>query len=223
MTSQLTIPATALEDVDWDERAVLGTYPLDGDTPARASIGHSEAVLLRPDTPGVEPDLAHRLAQEAATAYLLLRLVCSFRPDGAPITKATLAVRLSSAGGEAVVWSMSPERLATPVKHSRTVSLGPTVNLLGSSLEAVQVGRTREYEASEPYLTAAGAGEPTAEWYFTRTAAVDLSGQHDLTLVGRAPAGQQVCVDIGLQAQVRHLKTFRGRLPASQRQLLLDV
>ena len=90
-------------------------------------------------------------------------------------------------------------------------------------LGRVQVERTREYETSEPYLTAAGAGEPTAEWYFTRTAAIDLSGQHDLTLVSRAPAAQQLRLDIGLQAQVRHIKTFRGRLPASQRQLLLDV
>ncbi|MHA6765556.1 hypothetical protein [Streptacidiphilus sp. PAMC 29251] len=225
MTSIFTVPDLTFDDVDWEPRRVLGSYPLGGDPPARSTIGHSDVEHLTPQATGIDERLRRHLIQEAAThAYFLLHLSCTFRPGGAPLTGAVLAVRLAPQGdGVASVWSMQPSAVATRVKHSHTVSLSPTVKLLPTIIEAeLKTERSIEYESENWYLKAAGDGEPTAEWYFRRTADVDLIGSHALTLVGRVPAATTTVIQIGLQAEIEKLRKFRGNLPARQREVLFS-
>lgn len=199
MGSVPLLPEVASANVVLVRRHVLGG-PGDHRVSGQISIGRSEAMRLRPDSPGLDAELAQVLVRDTEEHhYYLVSLTCTFRADPVPVEKARLSVVLCQAPvpgvPEPVVWSMDPLRASTPVTHSRTLHIGPNAKLAPVGLE-----RNETFTADLHHIMAEGEGESQVEWVFTKTEAVDLRGVHHLTLVARTSARVPCHADLALAA-----------------------
>jgi hypothetical protein len=170
------------------------------------------------------------LERDSATyAYHLVQLSCTFRPADDPIVESVFAVQLSAADGSPpVVWSMDPQRLTTHVRHRRVVTLTPNATIIPEliGLEG-SVEKTTEHRSEVYHVVAGGEGEPTAEWFFRATPAVELVGTYRLVLVARTPRKSRTTMDIAFQAKVRRriggVIPYRAHVPEAVRKLELDA
>jgi hypothetical protein len=222
------------QDVALVPRLVLGGKHADSRAVGKVTIGRSEALLLRPGQPGIDPYLATRLECDSGYSdYYLVQLSCTFWPFGTPIIRAAfeVALRQESDRGvpQPVVWSMDPLRLTTPVTRRRTVSIGSSVEIIPAVLPLTpKVERNTEFTSDMNYVVAAGEGESRAEWDFTATPAVDkLTGVHHLTFIARTPVRSRTEAHLALSAKRRErlggLITYRADIPLSQRVLILSA
>ena len=206
------LPELVSADVDLIRRRVLGG-PGDHLVSGQISIGRSEAVRLGPASPGLDAELARKLAQDDEQHhYYLVLLSCTFRAGSAPVVGARLSVALRQADvtgvREPVVWSMDPLRASTSVTYRRTLRIGPNVKILPID---TTIERTKEFPADKHYLVAEGEGESQVEWAFTATHTVDLVGVHHLSLVARTSARVSCRAELALAA-IRQEKKF-GLVP----------
>ncbi len=130
------------------------------------SIGRSEALRLRPDSGGVDAELARMLARdEEKYHYHLVLLSCTFRTGSAPVVSARLSVALHRDHGDgvtdAVVWSMDPLRASTPVTDRLKLGIDLNgkfvVERTRIQADVGQAQRSSRYPSARP--TAASAGE----------------------------------------------------------------
>lgn len=238
MSSVLVLPDAELQEVTLEPRQVLG-IGADGELP-RVSIGRTEPTAITATTPGLDPELITYLMTRPEYRFSALRFTCSFRPGDGPLTETRIAVRLTGTPpsetpsrasttvpeGEpiAIIWSMSPERLSSPIARTRELSLTPTVTLPPIAL-AAGVKESDQFETQDSYVIGTGKNESAAQWYFRSTLAVPLEGMHDLTLIVRASTGRDTWIEVMLAATIRRrlggMLPYRAHLPATLRQLQL--
>lgn len=216
------VPKLAAVDVDLVRRRTLGG-PGDMRVAGQIAIGRSEPKRLHPDSPEVGPELARQLEREAERHhYHLLMLSCTIRPAAAPVVRATFSVQLLQATvtgvPDPVVWSMDPLRRATPVKHRREISVGPSIKIIPEIVElGGTAGYTDEYTSQMWHVVGLGEGESQVEWVFTATPAVDLTGVHHLGLVAKTSARVSCRADLALAATRQEKKLglvpYRAEIP----------
>ena len=172
--------------------------------PHGVTIGGPQTRPLTPDTlDGDDAELKHFLASEQGTwDYHLILLVCTFHrhPDG-PFTDGLLGVTFPPASA----WSLAPDRDAHIVKVGRSVKLGAKA-AFGVVEVGPEVGRTDEVEKDEVFIQSYGAGDSEPYWELRTTRKRGLEGDHNLTIVARAPAGTDVEGTVSVEATLRGKK-----------------
>ncbi|GAA4348900.1 hypothetical protein [Angustibacter luteus] len=153
-----------------------------------------------------DPELRHFLAEDAADSdFYLVHLTCTLRhEDDEPFTEVLLEIDLGESGSAPapIAWSMQPDRVTDAVEVSRTVSLGPTMKILGVGVEARgEAGRTLSRQV--PSLEALYELESTPSWALYRTESVELRGLYRFHLVVRAPKDAAVTGTTSVEAKVR--------------------
>ena len=100
----------------------------------RISIGGPVHRRIDPDSAD-DTELRRFLEEEAADwDFYLLHLTCTLQPAAEePFTEALIELDLAHADGAGapIAWSMHPDQMVDTVEVSRTVSLGPTLKILG--------------------------------------------------------------------------------------------
>ncbi|MBV8991437.1 MAG: hypothetical protein JO372_22990 [Solirubrobacterales bacterium] len=163
---------------------------LAGELPS-VSIGRPE--VLR----SVKSTTPHGFRAIAERDFYLVRLWCSFRDSNSEIEfhHATFSIQLSCPPGQgpAVAHDMYPSEVLYKVERNKQVSLSPEVKFMeiGGSLGGIDFGF--RYDELQPSIYAAGQGESTPTWAFSRTKGYKLRGGKALHLVVRAPADTVRC------------------------------
>ena len=216
------IPEVIDMDVDLIRRRVLGG-PGAHRVSGQVSIGRSEAVRLKPDSAGLDADLAQALMRGIDEYhYYLVLLSCTFRADSAPVVSARLSVALRQASvrdtAEPVVWSMDPLRASTAINHRRTLRINPSVKIVPEAVGIDgSVERGSEFTTNEHHIVAEGEGEGQVDWVFTATRTNDLVGIHHLSMVVRTSPRALCHADLALAAARREkrfgLVPYRAQVP----------
>ncbi|RSS36443.1 hypothetical protein [Streptomyces sp. WAC08241] len=159
--------------------------------------------------------------------YLLLSLVCSFRPstDGAPFTDAGIGIRLEAPGLPAdhqpIAWSLSPKRRAVPAAPSGSLTLTANLVLVDAGVEYSPGGGGQE----KLFVVGMGERDSDPEWRFTATPDTPLVGDESLALIVRTPAGAPARAHVTVAATVRQrrlgLIPYRAELPPALRTVTL--
>ncbi|MYT24314.1 hypothetical protein GTW69_29200 [Streptomyces sp. SID7760] len=226
--------------------------PLDLLTEAKTEPAHDltlfPALLLREPTP--QPPLTGRISlgtpvvrpltgEQAAEGdggwgaflesqaddydYLLLSLVCSFRPstDGAPFTDAGIGIRLEApdqpADRQPIAWSISPKKRAVPVRPSGSLTLTANLMLVDAGVEFTPNQGGHE----KLFVVGMGERDSDPEWRFTATTDTPLIGDESLAVIVRTPAGAPAQAHITVAATVKRrrlgLIPYRAELPPALR------
>ncbi|WP_406125099.1 hypothetical protein OHQ89_24250 [Streptomyces canus] len=155
--------------------------------------------------------------------YLLLSLVCSFRPthDGPPFVDAGIGIRLEApdepADRQPIAWSISPKKRAVPVSPSAQLKLTAKLMLVEAGVEYAPEQGGRE----ELFVVGMGERDNDPEWRFSATAGTPLVGDESLALIVRVPAGVPARAHITMAATVKQrrlgLIPYRAELPPALR------
>jgi hypothetical protein len=181
---------------------ITGALPIVG-------IGRPEVLraLTSFKTPGFE-DLVIR-------DYYLLRLWCSFRGAGVGLEfeRAQFTLSLRSSGEDrstVVARDMYPSEVLYKVKRDVNVALTPEVKFAEVDVKLGEFHYGFTYEELQPQIVAAGQGESTPSWMFSKTKSRKLEGGKALHLLVAAPEGtEHADADLELTAYV----TKSGLLP----------
>ncbi|CAL9368700.1 hypothetical protein SUDANB105_00815 [Streptomyces sp. enrichment culture] len=167
-------------------------------------------------------------AQSAHYDYLLLSIVCSFRPspEGAPFANAGIGVRMEAPGQSAdrqpIAWSISPKRRAVPVAPSGSLTLTANLMLVDAGVEFTPQQGGRE----ELFVVGMGERDSDPEWRFTATPDTPLIGDEALSLIVRTPVGVPTQAHITVAATVKQrrlgLIPYRAELPPALRTIDLQ-
>lgn len=152
------------------------------------SIGRPQTLrsLTTRDLPGY--------AEVVPTDFYLVRLWCSFRDFGTELqfSQAQFTVSLLAGNDErvrVVAHDMYPSQVLHKVKRDVHVALSPQVKFMEVDVKLGEFQYGFAYDELQPQVVAAGHGEPTPSWVFSRTQAQRLQGGKALHLVVAAPAG----------------------------------
>ncbi|MFC8566204.1 hypothetical protein ACFUIW_10615 [Streptomyces sp. NPDC057245] len=156
--------------------------------------------------------------------YMLLSLVCSFRParDGSPFVDAGIGIRLEApdepTDRQPIAWSISPKKRAAPVSPSVTqLKLTAKLMLVEAGVEYAPEQGSRE----ELFVVGMGERDSDPEWRFSATADTPLVGDESLALIVRVPTGVLARAHITMAATVKQrrlgLIPYRAELPAALR------
>jgi hypothetical protein len=187
------------------------------------SIGQPEVLrsVRSLETPGFE-DLV-------AKDFYLLRLWCSFRDFDKEIVFSRAHFKLSLLapdGGESPLTAheMYPSEVLHKVKRDVRVALTPELKFaeVGAKVGSFEYGFT--YTELQPQIVAAGQGESTPSWTFSKTKSRRLQGGKAMHLLVAAPQGtQQAEADLELSQRTLQSQASsrcrwgcsrsRGRLP----------
>jgi hypothetical protein len=97
---------------------------------------------------------------------------------------------------------MQPDKMVDAVEVSRTVSLGPSLKILGVGLD-LKAEQQRSVNRQQVFLEAMYELESTPSWSLYRTEAVELRGLYRFHLVVRAPKDAMVTGTTLVEAKVR--------------------
>lgn len=146
------------------------------------------------------------LEEEAADwDFYLLHLTCTLQPAAEePFTEALIELDLADADGTGapIAWSMHPDRMVDTVEVSRTVSLGPTLKILGVGVNLTSQ-QQRTATRREIFVEAMYELESTPSWGLYRTSSSELRGLFRFHLVVRAPKRSMVSGTTSVQAKVQ--------------------
>lgn len=155
--------------------------------------------------------------------YLLLSLVCSFRPSpgGTPFVDAGIGIQLEVPGEPTdrrpIAWSISPKKRALPATPSAQLKLTAKLMLVEAGVEFTPEQGSRE----ELFVVGMGERDSDPEWRFSATASTPLVGDESLALIVRAPVGMPARAHITIGATVRQrrlgLIPYRAQLPPALR------
>lgn len=212
-------------DIDLVPTLLLGTPTPQPSLTGRISLG---TPVVRPLTAAQaaegDEDWADFLESQAGQYdYLLLSLVCSFRPspDGTPFVDAGIGIRLEAPGEPAdlqpIAWSISPKKRAFPVTPSTQLKLTAKLMLVEAGVEYTPEQGGRE----ELFVVGMGERDSDPEWRFSATSGTPLVGDESLALIVRVPAGVPARAHITLAATVKQrrlgLIPYRAVLPPALR------
>lgn len=175
--------------------------------PVRQRISVGGPIHRRIDADSTDDaELLHFLKEEAADSdFYLVHVTCTLRHrDDEPFTEVLLELDLTQPGAPPapIAWSMLPDRVTEPVEVSRTVSLGPTMKILGVGIEAKGEAGLK-LTKQVPSLEALYELESTPSWALYRTDSIELRGLYRFHLVVRAPKGSAVIGTTSIEAKVR--------------------
>jgi hypothetical protein len=208
----------------------LDLEDLNGDLPV-VSIGEPE--VLR-SLAGVAPP--EGFERVAARDFYLVRFWCSFRASesGVQFDHAHFRIRLGSGeadAGDPIAHDMYPSEVLHRVKRDVKVSFTPQITFseIGGSVGGFDYGFS--YTELQPSIVAAGQGERTPSWAFSRTKGHAPQGGKAVHLVVATPAGTGTgTAALELEAEVRKpgklplpmgLFEKRGDIPAEPLQVRL--
>ena len=137
--------------------------------------------------------------------FYLLHLTCTLQPAAEePFTEALIELDLVDADGTGapIAWSMHPDRMVDTVEVSRTVSLGPTLKILGVGVNLTSQ-QQRRATRREIFVEAMYELESTPSWGLYRTSSSELRGLFRFHLVVRAPKRSMVSGTTSVQAKVQ--------------------
>ncbi len=153
-----------------------------------------------------DSELRRFLQEEAADWYFyLLHLTCTLHPAAEEaFTEALIQLDLTQAGntGAPIAWSMHPDRLEDTVEVSRTVSLGPSLKILGIGMNLTGQ-QQRKTTKREIFVEALYELESTPSWGLYRTSSSELRGLFRFHLVVRAPKHSTVSGTTSVEAKVQ--------------------
>lgn len=170
-------------------------------------------------TEGDEDWLDFLESQSGQYDYLLLSLVCSFRPsvDGSPFADAGIGIRLEAPGEpvarQPIAWALLPKKRALPVASAAHLTLTARLMFVEAGVEYTPDPNGRE----ELFVVGMGERDSDPEWRFTATAGTLLVGDETLALIVRVPAGVPAQALITIAATVRQrrlgLIPYRAQIP----------
>ena len=173
--------------------------------PLRRRLSLGEPVFRRVDVDSTDDaELQWFLEQDGAEYdFYVGRLTCTFREARDDrFASAVLDIDLSTGGRAArapIAWSMEPLLSFDPVQLTRSISLSPSLKLLGLGLEAsAQTGSQRERK--EIFVEALYELESTPSWALYRTGSTPLRGAQRFHLVVRSPKGAATLANVGVSA-----------------------
>ena len=106
-------------------------------------------------------------------------------------------------GRHPIVFDLDPLEVTDEVKHTRTVTIGPSLKFQQVEVGFGSVGFSFEYTSLMPEIWAAGAGEGTAEWNFAQTRSRAVQGSKYMHALIKAPQGMaEVRASLGIVADV---------------------
>jgi hypothetical protein len=153
-----------------------------------------------------DTELRRFLEEEAADwDFYLLHLTCTLHPVAEePFTEALIELDLTQADNTRapIAWSMHPDQLVDTVEVSRTVSLGPTLKILGVGVNLTGQ-QQRSVTKREIFVEAMYELESTPSWGLYRTSSSELRGLFRFHLVVRAPKRSMVSGTTSVQAKVQ--------------------
>ena len=144
-------------------------------------------------------------ANTGQASFFRLHTTCTFFPqEGEPFKKAWLTFTFSRADGDdtdkPTVVSMAPARLGTPVKMSKSVSVGPSLKIESFSIDGKLI-KDEEWEANKIYLEAFLV-DSNPFWEFKATEQVALQGSYQLSMTVRVPTAVSGMSKMALRATI---------------------
>ncbi|HEY0167696.1 MAG TPA: hypothetical protein VGB75_11705 [Jatrophihabitans sp.] len=130
--------------------------------------------------------------------FYLVRFSCSFRPrsDDTSIEWARFVVSLLADDGEAeqpTVADLHPMEVHHEIKRQSRVSLSPTLHFYNVEASLGEAAFELEYAELQPIVTAAGAGESTADWSYNEAKGLKIRGSKWMHMLVRSPKSSDSC------------------------------
>ncbi|WIM99409.1 hypothetical protein ACTOB_003060 [Actinoplanes oblitus] len=172
--------------------------PAPGELAGRLFLGGPLAVPLTGGADG----FAYRLTHLALTVIA---------DDDAPFESVTLGVELTCDAGEAIAWSMAPDRVTDTAQLTDRFRFGPQLSLLGVEASLGSVERTRVRQGTELLVEALRPLRADPAWVIRRGRHTPAAGAYRFVMVVRSPAGGTVRTGITVTARVRRRRLFGYR------------
>ncbi|MFF2142086.1 hypothetical protein [Kitasatospora sp. NPDC058190] len=227
--NHVSIDAPVLRDVELSPVPRLNTPTTSASLRGRVSLGVAAVCRLTAEqaTQGDEEWLDFLESESAHSDYLLLSLVCAFRPsdNDDPFVDAGLGIRLEApdepADRQPIAWSIAPKKRLAPAGRVGRIALTAKLAIIESTLDV-----TPNQQQEHLFLVGMGERDSDPEWRFKPTSSVPLIGDETLTVVVKAPAGATVRAHVSVAATVRQrrlgLIPYRADLPPALRTIDLQ-
>ncbi|MFJ2186418.1 hypothetical protein ACIOJE_00475 [Kitasatospora sp. NPDC087861] len=228
--NHVSIDAPVLRDVELSPVPRLNTPTASASLRGRVSLGVAAVRRLTAEqaAQGDEEWLDFLESESAHSDYLLLSLVCAFRPsdNDDPFVDAGLGIRLEApdepADRQPIAWSIAPKkRLAPGGGVGGRIALTAKLAIIESTLDV-----TPNQQQEQLFLVGMGERDSDPEWRFKATSSVPLIGDETLTVVVKAPTGATVRAHVSVAATVRQrrlgLIPYRAELPPALRTIDLQ-
>ncbi|MEV0535580.1 hypothetical protein [Kitasatospora sp. NPDC050463] len=161
-------------------------------------------------------------SESAHSDYLLLSLVCAFRPadNDDPFVDAGVGIRLEApdepSDRQPIAWSIAPKKRLAPAGRMGRITLTAKLAIVESSLDI-----TPDQQREQLFLVGMGERDSDPEWRFRATSAVPLIGDETLSIVVKTPSGSPVRAHVSVAATVKQrrlgLLPYRADLPPALR------
>jgi hypothetical protein len=212
--TQIDIPDLVLAPVELQPREVRGGD--DAVEPAgQVLLGGPFWAPLPADYLADDPD-SQAFLDDPSMRWLVGVMAFSLQQDagGERFERAWLTLTLAGVDGAEppVAWSMKPDRIASDVKRSTSLSLGPKLTIADVGIEA-SVQRGVERVMQDVSVLATGEKTPSPRWTLSRTPSAPLTGSTRLAVVVRAPRDVAVttAIDVGYVTARRQAVFFWPR------------
>jgi hypothetical protein len=198
-----TLPVRGPDDDDDAEPELTGRLRLGG--PLSVPLTASDLADL---------DGRKFLTAEAGTYdYRLTHLALTvLSDDEAPFESVTLTAELTCDRGEAIAWSMAPDRVTDTAQLTDRYQFGPQLSLLGIDASLGSVERVRVRQSSELLVEALRPLRSDPAWSIRRGRDTPAAGAYRFVMVVRSPSGGTVHTGITVAARVRRKRLFGYRL-----------
>lgn len=226
--NHLDIDVPSLQDVDLLPVPRLNTPTQSARLRGRVSLGVAAVRRLSAEeaAAGDEHWRDFLESESAHSDYLLLNLVCAFRPaDDDPFVDAGVGIRLEApdepSDRQPIAWSIAPKKRVVPAGRVGKLALTAKLAIVESSLEV-----TPDQQREHLFLVGMGERDSDPEWRFRATSAAPLIGDETLSIVVKAPSGTPVRAHVSIAATVKQrrlaLLPYRADLPPALRTINLQ-
>ncbi|MFI6153041.1 hypothetical protein ACIBCA_10140 [Kitasatospora sp. NPDC051170] len=227
--NQIIIDAPVLMDVELSPVPRLHTPTPSAPLRGRVSLGVAAVQRLTAEqaSQGDEEWLGYLESESAHSDYLLLSLVCAFRPadNEDEFVDAGVGIQLEAPDEpedrQPIAWSIAPKKRTSPAGRVGRIALTAKLAIVESTLDV-----TPNQQHEHLFLVGMGERDSDPEWRFKATSAAPLIGDETLTIVVKAPAGAAVRAHVSVAATVRQrrlgLIPYRADLPPALRTIDLQ-
>ncbi len=227
--NHIFIDAPVLADVELSPVPRLNNPTTSGPLRGRVSLGTAVVRRLTAEQ-AAQGDEGWRDFLESESAhsdYLLLSLVCAFRPADSDdqFVDAGVGIQLEAPNEpddrQPIAWSIAPKKRASPGGRGGRISLTAKLAIVESTLDI-----TPDQQNEHLFLVGMGERDSDPEWRFKAKSTAPLIGDETLTIVVKAPAGAAVQAHVSIAATVRQrrlgLIPYRADLPPALRTIDLQ-
>ncbi|MGK4581626.1 hypothetical protein [Kitasatospora sp. HPMI-4] len=227
--NHVSIDVPVLRDVELSPVPRLNTPTTSAPLRGRVSLGVAVVRRLTAEqaAQGDEEWLDFLESESAHSDYLLLSLVCAFRPadNDDVFVDAGVGIQLEAPDEpedrQPIAWSIAPKKRASPAGRVGRIALTAKLAIVESTLDV-----TPNQQQEHLFLVGMGERDSDPEWRFKATSSVPLIGDETLTIVVKAPARAAVRAHVSVAATVRQrrlgLIPYRAELPSTLRTIDLQ-